>query len=177
MDIFNARNILRDMAEASFAPKERLVDRLKQEYADYRLSGFPFSKEEMEKTPILSQPITKQFTSRTENCLRSVGIETIGQILETPREEIERIPGLGSVGVQGMRSKLISFGYDLKYKKSEKIVSGVALGKVSLNGTIALDIELTNNDGEKQIIGGYISALGLNTGTKVKVTLEILKKD
>ncbi len=76
-------------------------------------------KEEWEDV-FLSRPIRDlELSIRSENCLLRGGIQTVGDLLQRPREELLKIRNLGKISLKEIEEKIEKHGYTM-YSEKEK---------------------------------------------------------
>lgn len=70
--------------------------------------------------PILLRPIRDlELSIRSENCLLRGGIQTVGDLLQRPREELLKIRNLGKISLKEIEEKIEKHGYSM-YSEKEK---------------------------------------------------------
>ena len=75
---------------------------------------------------ILARPVRDlELTIRSENCLLRGGIQTVGDLLQTTREDLLKIRNLGKISLAEIEDKLKSYGYTLREKKVNPVMDSV----------------------------------------------------
>ncbi|MBQ9581218.1 MAG: DNA-directed RNA polymerase subunit alpha [Synergistaceae bacterium] len=75
---------------------------------------------------ILARPVRDlELTIRSENCLLRGNIHTLGDLLQTTRDDLLKIRNLGKISLAEIEDKLKSFGYSLKEKKVTPVMDSV----------------------------------------------------
>ncbi len=76
--------------------------------------------EEKWEDAFLSRPIRDlELSIRSENCLLRGGIQTVGDLLQRPREELLKIRNLGKISLKEIEEKIEKHGYSM-YSEKEK---------------------------------------------------------
>ena len=75
---------------------------------------------------ILARPVRDlELTIRSENCLLRGGIQTVGDLLQTTRDDLLKIRNLGKISLAEIEDKLKSYGYTLREKKVNPVMDSV----------------------------------------------------
>ena len=110
----NINNVQKKLDEA-MADNKRLEQLLDRAYARLRMAdpkGNTANKEEVKTIHnipknVLETPVSNLYiTARSENCLKSENIETIGQLIKHTRNELLKISNLGTKSIKDIEEQL-----------------------------------------------------------------------
>lgn len=154
--------------------KEKVKNEILQRHpkvAEYYLWGYERTKEyestkEREKVPLLKQKLPDcYFSARVNNCLKSRGIETLGDLVDYQRSDLMKIHGLGSKALNEIEDYLAIFGLQLglgmNLSEEEKDIYGTDKAPLRITNLTSINLSLRTikclNDAKIFILGDLMA--------------------
>jgi hypothetical protein len=151
--------------------KEKVKNEILQRHpkvAEYYLWGYERTKEyeEQENIPLLKQKLTDcYFSARVNDCLKSRGIETLGDLIDYQKSDLMKIRGLGSKALNEIEDYLAIFGLQLglgkKLSEEEKDIYGTDKAPLRITNLTSINLSLRTikclNDAKIFILGDLMA--------------------
>lgn len=151
--------------------KEKVKNEILQRHpkvAEYYLWGYERTKEyeEQEDIPLLKQKLTDcYFSARVNDCLKSRGIETLGDLVDYQRSDLMKIRGLGGKALKEIENRLdvygLQLGLGMNLSEEEKDIYGTDKAPLRITNLTSINLSLRTikclNDAKIFILGDLMA--------------------